>query len=85
MKDFDSHGSNFIHEPHYAPQYIEAPEPIIEIIIKESNESLPITPQPYVSQKKPKEQVQVFYVKYKKDDHKGGQVRNSKERFLYSH
>lgn len=70
-KDFDSQGSNFIHEPHYAPQYIEAPEPIIEIIIKESNESLPITPQPYVQQKKPKEQVQVFYVKYKKDDHSG--------------
>ncbi|XP_037034655.1 uncharacterized protein LOC119073358 [Bradysia coprophila] len=75
VKDFDSHGSNFIHEPpHYAPQYLEAPEPIIEIIIKESNESLPITPQPYVQQKKPKEQVQVFYVKYKKDDQKGGQL-----------
>lgn len=71
VKDFDSQGSNFIHDSHYAPQYIEAPEPIIEIIIKESNESLPITPQPYVQQKKPKEQVQVFYVKYKKDDHKG--------------
>lgn len=55
-----------------APQYIEAPEPIIEIIIKESNESL-ATPEPIKlhSPKKKKEQVQVFYVKYNKDSKKG--------------
>lgn len=54
------------------PQYIEAPEPIIEIIIKESNETLP-TPEPLKLQpvKKKKEQVQVFYVKYNKDSKKG--------------
>lgn len=53
-------------------QYIEAPEPIIEIIIKESNETLstpaPINPAPT---KKKKEEVQVFYVKYNKDEKKG--------------
>lgn len=54
------------------PQYIEAPEPIIEIIIKESNETLP-TPEPLKLQppKKKKEHVQVFYVKYNKDSKKG--------------
>jgi len=51
------------------PEAFEPPEPIIEIIIKESNESLPAppplpTPPP---PKKVKEAVQVFYVKYKKD------------------
>lgn len=57
---------------HSQPQYIEAPEPIIEIIIKESNETLP-TPEPLKLQpvKKKKEQVQVFYVKYNKDPKKG--------------
>lgn len=57
---------------HHQPQYIEAPEPIIEIIIKESNESLP-APEPLKLQptKKKKEQVQVFYVKYNKDTKKG--------------
>lgn len=58
-----SHNNHQHQQPHH---YVEAPEPIIEIIIKESNESLaPITPQPYV-QKKKKEQVQVFYVNYKR-------------------
>lgn len=53
-------------------QYVEAPEPIIEIIIKESNETLP-PPQAlqYQLPKKKKEQVQVFYVKYNKDEKKG--------------
>ena len=53
-------------------QYVEAPEPIIEIIIKDSNETLP-TPEPikYQPPKKKKEQVQVFYVKYNKDEKKG--------------
>lgn len=52
--------------------YVEVPEPIIEIIIKDSNESLP-TPEPvkYQPPKKKKEQVQVFYVKYNKDEKKG--------------
>lgn len=54
------------------PQYAEPPEPIIEIIIKDSNETLP-TPEPvkYQPPKKKKEQVQVFYVKYNKDEKKG--------------
>lgn len=53
-------------------QYVEAPEPIIEIIIKDSNETLP-TPElvKYQLPKKKKEQVQVFYVKYNKDEKKG--------------
>nr|XP_014102882.1 uncharacterized protein LOC106627298 [Bactrocera oleae] len=53
--------------PQYYPQYLEAPEPIIEIIIKDSNETLPEPePQPIVTKKK-KEKVHVFYVNYKKD------------------
>ncbi|XP_019892043.1 uncharacterized protein LOC101901251 isoform X2 [Musca domestica] len=54
----------------YGPyqQYIEAPEPIIEIIIKDANETLP-NPQPtVVKTKKKKEKVHVFYVNYKKDE-----------------
>lgn len=82
VRDFDSHGTNFISDQHFRggggyqhhPQYLEAPEPIIEIIIKESNETLP-TPEalagPVTSQKKKKEEVQVFYVKYKKDEKDG--------------
>lgn len=52
--------------------YDEPPEPIIEIIIKDSNETLP-TPEPvkYQPPKKKKEHVQVFYVKYNKDEKKG--------------
>ncbi|XP_036330561.1 daxx-like protein [Rhagoletis pomonella] len=58
--------TNFI-GPQYYPQYLEAPEPIIEIIIKDSNETLPEPePQPLVTKKK-KEKVHVFYVNYKKD------------------
>ncbi|XP_037714572.1 putative mediator of RNA polymerase II transcription subunit 12 [Drosophila subpulchrella] len=57
--------------PAYAqyPQYLEAPEPIIEIIIKDANETLPEEPaQPIVTKKKKKkEKVHVFYVNYKKD------------------
>lgn len=63
----------YSHEPH--PHYYEAPEPIIEIIIKESNESLPAPPPPPV-QKKKKEPVHVFYVKYSKDPH-------SKDKVIY--
>lgn len=79
-------GSNFIgtfaHDPyahvaaahHHQAQY-EAPEPIIEIIIKESNESLPAEAQPIIaSPKKKKEEVQVFYVKYNKDEKTGLQI-----------
>ncbi|XP_068143998.1 uncharacterized protein [Drosophila tropicalis] len=61
--------SNF--GPAYAPypQYLEAPEPIIEIIIKDANETLPVEqPQTIVTKrKKKKEKVHVFYVNYKKD------------------
>lgn len=53
-------------------QYVDTPEPIIEIIIKDSNETLPPRePIKYHPQKKKKEQVQVFYVKYNKDEKKG--------------
>lgn len=58
-------------------QYVDSPEPIIEIIIKESNETLP-TPEPitYTPTKKKKEEVQVFYVKYNKDEKKGLVIDN---------
>ncbi|XP_065369104.1 uncharacterized protein LOC135961530 [Calliphora vicina] len=51
------------------PQYLEAPEPIIEIIIKDANETLPEeNVQPLTTKtKKKKEKVHVFYVNYKKD------------------
>ncbi|RZC32445.1 mediator of RNA polymerase II transcription subunit 26 [Asbolus verrucosus] len=49
------------------PIYIKEPEPIIEIIIKESNVTLPPPPAPPTPAPKKKEQVQVFYVKYKKN------------------
>ncbi|KAF2893862.1 hypothetical protein ILUMI_12303 [Ignelater luminosus] len=50
------------------PVYIKEPEPIIEIIIKESNITLPPLPIPTVTlPPRRKEQVQVFYVKYKKN------------------
>ncbi|XP_063366890.1 bromodomain-containing protein 4B [Cydia amplana] len=55
------------------PHYYEAPEPIIEIIIKESNESLPAPPPQPIAKKK-KEPVQVFYVKYSKDPHSKDKV-----------
>ncbi|KAF9820440.1 hypothetical protein SFRURICE_009859, partial [Spodoptera frugiperda] len=61
----------YSHHPHY----YEEPEPIIEIIIKESNESLPAPPPP-PPQKKKKEPVHVFYVKYSKDPH-------SKDKVIY--
>lgn len=75
---FQNYGPSYSVQPnHYVggyqqPQYVEAPEPIIEIIIKDSNETLP-TPEPvkYQPPKKKKEQVQVFYVKYNKDEKKG--------------
>lgn len=51
------------------PVYIKEPEPIIEIIIKESNVTLPPPPTepPLPPPKKKKEEVQVFYVKYRKN------------------
>jgi len=54
--------------------YIREPEPIIEIIVKESNESLAPPPTPPSPPPRPrtKEPVQVFYVKYKKDPTKYG-------------
>ena len=49
---------------------MEAPEPIIEIIIKDANETAPETSnQPIITKtKKKKEKVHVFYVNYKKDE-----------------
>ncbi|KAI8419803.1 hypothetical protein MSG28_008452, partial [Choristoneura fumiferana] len=55
------------------PHYYEAPEPIIEIIIKESNETLPSPPAQPIPKKK-KEPVHVFYVKYSKDPHSKDKV-----------
>ncbi|XP_025832147.1 mediator of RNA polymerase II transcription subunit 15-like [Agrilus planipennis] len=51
------------------PIYIKEPEPIIEIIIKESNVTLPPPPAPVIVTPAPKrkEPVHVFYVKYKKN------------------
>lgn len=59
------------HNNQHHHQYAEAPEPIIEIIIQD-NEHQP-EPQPIVQSngKKKKEQVQVFYVKYHKDEKHG--------------
>ncbi|CRK92786.1 CLUMA_CG006307, isoform A [Clunio marinus] len=58
----------------YASHYPEPPEPIIEIIIQDNNETLP-APYPnsisHGSGKRKKEQVQVFYVKYHKDEKSG--------------
>lgn len=72
-KTYDSSAGNYIggFASDYTQQY-EAPEPIIEIIIKESNESVP-SHQPIAvpPPKKKKEEVQVFYVKYKKDEKSG--------------
>ncbi|XP_031620602.1 uncharacterized protein LOC116339090 [Contarinia nasturtii] len=68
-----NYGPTYSKQPsQYVRGYVEAPEPIIEIIIKDSNETLP-TPEPikYQPSKKKKEQVQVFYVKYNKDENKG--------------
>lgn len=65
-----------------SPDYYKEPEPIIEIIIKESNESLPAPPpppQPPIVAKAPKEPVQVFYVKYKKNPNSYG----DKEDIIY--
>lgn len=71
----DYEPSNFIgggSSPNFHHHYPEPPEPIIEIIIQENNETLP-EPQPIIQSngKKKKEQVQVFYVKYHKDEKKG--------------
>lgn len=92
--DFDSHasGSEFGISSNYGPpnpvygvpyqsDYYKEPEPIIEIIIKESNESLPAPPtSPPIPITKPqKEPVQVFYVKYKKNPNSYG----NKEDIIY--
>ncbi|KAK9498137.1 hypothetical protein O3M35_004015 [Rhynocoris fuscipes] len=56
-------------------QYYNEPEPIIEIIIKESNESLPTTQRPTLAPPSAtKEPIHVFYVKYKKNPHKSDDV-----------
>lgn len=56
---------------YYPPPYYTQPEPIIEIIIKESNESLPTTPRP-PTPPSTKEPIHVFYVKYKKNPNPKG-------------
>jgi kinesin family protein 13 len=71
----NTHTDNFVGtapDHHNFRHYPEPPEPIIEIIIQDNNETLP-EPQPYIQNNgnKKKEQVQVFYVKYHKDEHKG--------------
>ncbi|XP_046434636.1 polyhomeotic-proximal chromatin protein-like [Neodiprion fabricii] len=55
-------------QPDIGYGYHSDPEPIIEIIIKESNETLPTpVPPPQPQQPRPtKEPIQVFYVKYEK-------------------
>jgi len=62
--------------PYRRPDYYyKEPEPIIEIIIKEANESLPApatAPPAPVARKPAKEPVQVFYVKYKKNPNSNG-------------
>lgn len=58
--------------PYNNNYYPTEPEPIIEIIIKESNESLPAYPQPTPPPVRPKkEPIQVFYVKYEKKQEYG--------------
>lgn len=59
-------GHNHGHGGHGPVYYQKEPEPIIEIIIKESNVTLPPIPVPAALPKQ-KEPVQVFYVKYKKN------------------
>ncbi|XP_058066336.1 fibrous sheath CABYR-binding protein-like [Anopheles bellator] len=60
---------------HHHPHYVEPPEPIIEIIIQDGNDTVPqADPHTLFRQhKKKKEEVQVFYVKYHKDE-KNGQL-----------
>ncbi|XP_059475075.1 histone-lysine N-methyltransferase 2D [Neocloeon triangulifer] len=62
---------------HQQPKYVivKEPEPIIEIIVQDSNETLP-TPAPLdlPATSRPREPVQVFYVKYKKDEHSDGVI-----------
>ncbi|XP_017772353.1 PREDICTED: uncharacterized protein LOC108559547 [Nicrophorus vespilloides] len=54
------------------PVYIKEPEPIIEIIIKEANTTASPVQAITPPLKKKKEEVQVFYVKYKKNPHGSG-------------
>lgn len=51
--------------------YPSEPEPIIEIIIKESNETLPTPVPPPQAPRPTKEPIQVFYVKYEKKKNHG--------------
>ncbi|XP_046388274.1 extensin-2 [Ischnura elegans] len=65
------HGGHYGHGPRYV--VLKEPEPIIEIIVKESNVSLPPIQLPAVPpQPKQREPVQVFYVKYEKKKGKSG-------------
>ncbi|CAB3364882.1 Hypothetical predicted protein [Cloeon dipterum] len=76
-RKYHSSGSRYQHYQSHSPKYvlIKEPEPIIEIIVQESNETLP-TPAPLdlPATNKPREPVEVFYVKYKKDEHSDGVI-----------
>lgn len=77
----DGHGNNNnnhyshynYHDGNIPPGYIilKEPEPIIEIIVKEANHTLP-PPITEPTTPKPREPVHVFFVKYKKDSHGNG-------------
>lgn len=81
IDDLQTEHNHLSHHSYYPPRakiiekpvYLKEPEPIIEIIIKESNVTLPPppTPPPTPPPKKKKEQVHVFYVKYKKNPNGG--------------
>lgn len=75
--------SQLQYDPNLFPHYYKEPEPIIEIIIKESNESLPAPPNPHPTQstRPTKEPVEVFYVKYKKNPVSNG--KSGEEDLVY--
>nr|CAD7459725.1 unnamed protein product [Timema tahoe] len=78
----DSINQQLQYSPHYdeSSYYSREQEPIIEIIIQESNITLPAPPTP-PPKPRVREPVQVFYVKYKKDPTKYG--KNGEESVIY--
>lgn len=76
---YNQHSAPQSHSHHQTKYVIlKEPEPIIEIIVQESNDTLPTAAPLYLtgagSGNRPREPVQVFYVKYKKDEHGDGVV-----------